>query len=661
MANNVSFLLGSQANLNDLITNASTAKNIQAGAFYLTNDSHRLYYGQDATTLVALNEGITTVDNVAALPSLNDKAYPLIAGQFYYAKEENILCIYNGQDWVQINPDTMITDIEHAVEKAGNNVSVTTKLNDGSILSSDFGVNAGTNVSLTVDANGKSFTINGTVAAISSAVANNVATITLTDGSGSSNVKLTAGDNVSITGSANNTIISSQDFGLVAQGTTTVVGTDDVSVTLTVKDNSDATASTTFHIVDDATTTHVSTASGKVKVESRAYDIDASATNNVASINLNSTLTGTDGKQTDTVKIAGGANVKSITANNDTITIDTHDSYLNATGTVTANPAGGYTVELSQTGGNDEVPEKVSFGFDPIIHLSPSNADVHFLNGAATLDVYTKKQVDDAIATGLSSTVNPMTYKGQKASKDSLPTSSVEIGDVWMISAEHTAADGHTYKKGDLFIATGTEGADGYITAATLKWDYVPAGDDVDVYSLNMDGHGVTLNNGQGTAGQWHLAEGAKIKLNTVDGVTTIAHDTISITPGSASLTLTKATDTAGTSATLAKVISDVQYDSYGHITGFKEGTISVVDTHANLDKDNSSLKASIVTGNLGTLNNSADIIGTKKTWTQTIKDTDGYSVETTWGVAVDTTNCSLALKNDTSDVATIQLVWGTF
>ena len=99
MANQVKFLLGSQNNLNTLLTNKS---GISAGAFYVTNDTNRLYFGKSATEIVALNAGVINVASISALPA---KAEVEI-GHFYYAEAENVLCVYNGQDWVQINPDT---------------------------------------------------------------------------------------------------------------------------------------------------------------------------------------------------------------------------------------------------------------------------------------------------------------------------------------------------------------------------------------------------------------------------------------------------------------------------------------------------------------------------------------------------------------------------
>jgi hypothetical protein len=77
------------------------------GYFYLTTDTHRLYTSIDSK-LVPVNEGVTTVANVAALSSVAGAH----AGDFFYCTEENILAVYNGKTFVQINPDTGVTSVE---------------------------------------------------------------------------------------------------------------------------------------------------------------------------------------------------------------------------------------------------------------------------------------------------------------------------------------------------------------------------------------------------------------------------------------------------------------------------------------------------------------------------------------------------------------------
>ena len=83
------------------------------GYVYYTTDTHRLYVGQ-GTEMCPVNEGVVTVANINSLPET------AVAGSFYYAAEENILCVYNGQTFVQINPDTDTGATAVAFEGEGN-------------------------------------------------------------------------------------------------------------------------------------------------------------------------------------------------------------------------------------------------------------------------------------------------------------------------------------------------------------------------------------------------------------------------------------------------------------------------------------------------------------------------------------------------------------
>lgn len=122
---NVSFKQGLQAALNSIAQN----KTSQEGSFYLTSDSHRLYIGLADGSIASVNEGVTTVANVAALPSVTS-GKDLTAGQFYYAATENILCVYNGTSWVQINPDTDIDELTITATAANDIATVTTSVLD---------------------------------------------------------------------------------------------------------------------------------------------------------------------------------------------------------------------------------------------------------------------------------------------------------------------------------------------------------------------------------------------------------------------------------------------------------------------------------------------------------------------------------------------------
>lgn len=126
----VRFLQGTQTSLNALMTSQTAVE----GAFYLTNDTHRLYVGRkcdanDATKVVpvAVNEGVTTVSAVNQLPDTAN------VGDFYYAESENILCVCSSVTgtgnartctWVQLNTDTQISKFSNEVSVSSNTATI---------------------------------------------------------------------------------------------------------------------------------------------------------------------------------------------------------------------------------------------------------------------------------------------------------------------------------------------------------------------------------------------------------------------------------------------------------------------------------------------------------------------------------------------------------
>ena len=122
------FLQGTQAKL-DAMTSSTV------GAFYLTNDTHRLYLGMSATAApVPVNQGVTFLANENALPNMSgasDEQKKNAAGQFYFLTDRNILCVYSNNQWVQINSDTTINEVKFgtAAEEDGG-VSVSLAITD---------------------------------------------------------------------------------------------------------------------------------------------------------------------------------------------------------------------------------------------------------------------------------------------------------------------------------------------------------------------------------------------------------------------------------------------------------------------------------------------------------------------------------------------------
>lgn len=108
---------------------------------------------------------------------------------------------------------------------------------------------------------------------------------------------------------------------------------------------------------------------------------------------------------------------------------------------------------------------------DPIVKIGTTDAEVHFVNGAADLDVYTTSEVDALITSRLKA-ADAMTFMGSLTATQSLPTTSVNAGDTWIV-AEPGSYAGTTARVGDLFIAL--EDMD---TSNDSNWAYVPAGND---------------------------------------------------------------------------------------------------------------------------------------------------------------------------------------
>jgi hypothetical protein len=110
-AKQVMFKHGTQASLDQLRKDSGA----ETGVFYLTNDTHRLYIGNDANVPVPVNEGIIRYANLASaiaalgITSSTTDRQPDLAGVFVYLEEEGVLAIFNGSDLIQINSDTNTT------------------------------------------------------------------------------------------------------------------------------------------------------------------------------------------------------------------------------------------------------------------------------------------------------------------------------------------------------------------------------------------------------------------------------------------------------------------------------------------------------------------------------------------------------------------------
>ena len=152
MAINVSFLRGSQANLNALTTGGV----FKEGSFYLTTDTDRLYFAQSNSELVDLNKYVKMVASETALPPIADAE----VGDFYYISDINVLAVKKASSdtkWTQINPDTTLKTNNQNVSTsqitADKEVQIFESVSDskGNTSKGNFNLVAGNNVHLNVD------------------------------------------------------------------------------------------------------------------------------------------------------------------------------------------------------------------------------------------------------------------------------------------------------------------------------------------------------------------------------------------------------------------------------------------------------------------------------------------------------------------------------
>lgn len=356
----------------------------------------------------------------------------------------------------------------------------------------------------------------------------------------------------------------------------------------------------------------------------------------------------------DSVEFVAGDNV-TITPAAGKVTIAS--SYQNTT--ITSNS---FTTEIDSNGKfnyvstlTDSTGKTITSGtksITPIIEYGTSKATAKFLSGKASLDVYTKAEVD-AIAQTTLDAVNAMTYKGTVGSGTStlkgstLPTNDVKIGDVYMSdqtgNVTGTGVSG-SYPAGTIFIATGTE-TNGVITA-DLKWNAVQTGANDTTYSFLREGKTVHLKDS-------HNQKKGSITIDAEDGgrvavsvsnsdsdpVFTVSHTKTNID------TLENKAVTQGGGANLTfKALTDIEVDAYGHITKAKMTDITVRDSLASMK--------SAATSASSTVKTSATV-------------TTGFTLNN--GVNDSTKSTSFSLNSTTlafsahDSAVTVDLTWGTF
>lgn len=555
---NIQFLLGTQANLEKYI--AGTTKAAE-GSFYLTNDTHRLYVGTASGTAVPVNEGVITVPSVDSLKTIT--AHP---GEFYYVSGGNILCVYTGSEWVQINnnTNTYLTKTDATVSLVDQVATITTNytLNTGtSDISDSWNLAVADGIKVSIDA---------------------------------------ATDKVILTGVVNNS------FGVSAASNI---------ATVTLKDSFNNEKSFKVKTADDMTMT---------------VDADGDAVS---------------------LKVKNMSNTKmEVTPKSAGFEIGVTD--IMGTQSATLNPS-----------------IKVGASADETKHQT-----LNFVNGTATLPVYTAKEIDD-----IKLALNAMTYRGLVATSASTggnaPTqawatvkaASAEIGDTYLFSEQVTDGS-NIYSKGTLAIARGTE-TNGVIPAGNVIWDFVESTVNTDTkYSLNnqatatgaagfvqlVGSLGGTTEPGKKVFFEDGTAITASVTVDN-DGHAHVSFNHVGITATKSTGTTTQSAATYSTAddkaenTTTITAIESITVNAQGHITNFKTNTITLKDTNAVIGSVGMSVGAASAANEVTVTSSVA------------LKDGAGTSMTARTGSFKMKSDTLVFNQKDSGTSLGIDLVWGSF
>lgn len=514
------------------------------GVFYLTTDTNRLYVGQ-GSTMALLNQTVQIVASVSALPTSATK------NDFYYCTAENVLAVWDGSKWQQINKntndniDTYVTGVSASKVEASADGGIVVSFNIQQ-KKYDLISNQTTNltdipVSFTISKANLDTANEIDVGLLASAITGGGAKI-VTTGNGSDDVEyinLKQGSNVTIS-------VSGDDITIAAKDTTYDISAAGDKIVL--KNN----LTNGEDVIDLASGNDAITVSGAndtITVTHKEYSTTGT-TSTAAPSHKTGTFTVIDSITTDKGHVTG-YNTKTVTLPED----------LNTTNT---------SANVSVSGGSITV--KVSDSDNKAVENTASDVLYYEVNGTKVynqgkIDFYTKSEIDTKL-----NTIDAMHYcgtvGGSGATVAQLPSEGVKVGDTYKTAVAGSYA-GITAEAGDLFIATGTE-TNGVITSG-LTWTYIPSGDDVDTkYSISAANNKVVLKSS--VAGDAdtsvEFTAGTALEVSTTDGKIDYKHADVECTP---------ATSTASPAANETfTAIDSITVNGQGHVTGYNTKTVTL-------------------------------------------------------------------------------------
>lgn len=283
----VGFLTGAQSSIDTMLSKGANA-GAKHGYFYLTKDSHRLYVGNSDGSISAVNEGVQTVTYLGDLPTLQTAADKVAyTGRFFYVQYKestagqvdsniaNILCVYNGSAWVQINAntDTHINSNTYTASTSGATATITNAIGstDGGSVTGKFEIvtAGGLKIAKTAGAT-NSITLTGdkfTLAAGDGATGEVKLNLTSANGQ--------AGSSVTLKADPNTTVLTRKDNVITLSGrvnaSLAIANAEKTGFTVTVKDNQGKTVTGSY----DPIIKYGSKAQSSTKLVNGVFNINA--------------------------------------------------------------------------------------------------------------------------------------------------------------------------------------------------------------------------------------------------------------------------------------------------------------------------------------------------------------------------------------------------
>ena len=289
------------------------------------------------------------------------------------------------------------------------------------------------------------------------------------------------------------------------------------------------------------------------------------------------------------------------------------------------------------------------------------------------LGVYTKDQIEAKLR-GL----NGMTYKGTVGPANTGVISSYKIsnnaivnndgaaidvssGDVFLVVCERDAKgnpnpiafNGNNLITGDLIIAVGTEGADGFI-GADLAWNVVPSGNDIIIdttyaFEANAADHKISLKSNRdgdvGEIGAIDLDAGNDdiVLSSTTESNNKVLKTKISHKVYSNSITPVNTNETLDNGQAGITVMDGISINN-GHVTGITTKTLTLPSYSISIEGTDSGTSAKSLVSLSNQFKAGSDIINTLSTTFES-----------------ETLDVKLKSKAGEAPVVGFELTWGTF